>query len=262
MSTVGNAFTVLVNGNNITIAADMVRRIIRCSLDANSESPETRVFKHNPLREVLADRGKYIAAVLTVCRAYVCQGRPGRLPALASFEAWSDLVRSALVWLGKPDPVSTIEELRATDPVREARARVFEAWVKHLGEASYPVGEVVKATRMPDETKTPAGQIVPAQEAAGGLFGLIPAQKDPKIIPAQEDPKRRELPEALLAVAADYKDPQTVNPKRLGKWLERMHKNVSGDHKLLRESSSQGHVRWQIKRMSKQGEQQHDFSAF
>jgi hypothetical protein len=106
------------------------------------------------------------------------------------------------------------------------------------------------------------GQIVPAQEAAGGLFGLIPAQKDPKIIPAQEDPKRRELREALLAVAADYKDPQTVNPKRLGKWLERMHKNVSGDHKLLRESSSQGHVRWQIKHMSKQGEQQHDFSAF
>jgi hypothetical protein len=39
-------------------------------------------------------------------------------------------------------------------------------------------------------------------------------------------------------------------------------KPVSGDHKLLRESSSQGHVRWQIKRMSKQGEQQHDFSAF
>jgi putative DNA primase/helicase len=216
MKTVGNAFTVLLNGNNTVVAGDMVRRIIKCSLDANIESPEKRAFKHNPLKDILADRGKFVAAVLTICRAYVCQGRPDRLPALPSFEAWSDLVRSALVWLGKPDPVETIEELREADPAREVRAKVFDAWVKHLGsERSYQVSEVISAT-------TPV------------YGGETSGQSD-------------ELREALLSVAADYKDPRTINTIRLGKWLTRMQKNISGEHKLTVDRSDKSRPRWQVK---------------
>jgi hypothetical protein len=138
-----------------------------------------------------------------------------RLPALASFEAWSDLVRSALVWLGKPDPVSTIEALRTADPAREARARVLGAWVQLLGSGnSYPVGEVIRL-----------------------VGGDGKAEQAPQLLgsegPAEEPPERRELREALLAVAADYNAPQKVNPKRLGKWLQGREKTISGKHKLF-----------------------------
>ena len=57
----------------------------------------------------MADRGKYIAACLTICRAYIAAGRPGKLNRLASFGGWSDTVRSALVWLGEADPVKSMD---------------------------------------------------------------------------------------------------------------------------------------------------------
>ena len=79
------------------------------------------------------ERGKYIAACLTICRAYIVAGRPGVLPRLASFEAWSDTVRSALVWLGKADPLDTMEDVRADDPERELLGNVLRAWAEDYG---------------------------------------------------------------------------------------------------------------------------------
>ena len=124
-----NTFSVLANGNNAEVAADMVRRTIECRLDANMETPEARVFTGNPLATITRNRGGYIAAALTIARAYICAGKPGRLPPLAIYEAWSDIVRSALVWLGRADPVASMASLRSTDPVRAARMALFQAWV-------------------------------------------------------------------------------------------------------------------------------------
>ena len=58
LSRVPNTFTVLANGNNLTVSADTVRRTIQCTLDARMESPETREFSADPVRAVLKDRGK------------------------------------------------------------------------------------------------------------------------------------------------------------------------------------------------------------
>jgi putative DNA primase/helicase len=59
---------------------------------------------------VRRDRGRYVAAALTIVRAYIVAGKPDRLRPLPSYEPWSDLVRSSLVWLGRSDPVATMEE--------------------------------------------------------------------------------------------------------------------------------------------------------
>ena len=107
---IANTFTTFINGNNLVIGADAVRRCIQCGLDANMELPEERTFRANPVASVLAERGKYIAACLTIARAYITAGRPGRLPPRASYEGWSDIVRSPLVWLGWSDPVETVAQ--------------------------------------------------------------------------------------------------------------------------------------------------------
>src|SRR5207248_8653321 len=83
-----NSFCVFVNGNNPVVADDLVRRTIQCRLDANMDSPETRVFQDNPLAKVRQSRGKYVAACLTIARAYICANKPSRQPPLASYEAW------------------------------------------------------------------------------------------------------------------------------------------------------------------------------
>ena len=61
-------------------------------------------------------------------REYLLAGCPGVLPALASFEEWSRLVRSALVWLGRADPVATMEQARAEDPDRAILLEFVECW--------------------------------------------------------------------------------------------------------------------------------------
>ncbi len=144
--------TIFATGNNITIAGDLCRRTITSRLDAELESPQLRQFKYNPIKSILDDRGKYIAACLTICRAYIVADRPGVLPRLASFEAWSDTVRSALVWLGKADPLDTMEDIRADDPERELLGKVLRAWAKDHGVGAgsdVPLTVIVdRATKM------------------------------------------------------------------------------------------------------------------
>lgn len=135
--------TCFATGNNIRLVGDMTRRVLLCSLDPDMERPETREFKGNPFDAVLADRGFYVAAALTVVRAYVVAGFPGQLPALASFEDWSRLVRSALVWLGRPDPVETMNAAREDDPIKTSLAFLYSTWREATLDNSKTAGELV-----------------------------------------------------------------------------------------------------------------------
>jgi|ERR1700722_9782726 len=45
---------------------------------------------------ILAEK---VSACLMIARASIEEGKPGKLNPIASFRDWSDLVRSALVWL-------------------------------------------------------------------------------------------------------------------------------------------------------------------
>jgi putative DNA primase/helicase len=146
-----NTFTVFPNGNNAAVAEDMVRRTIRCELDANIEYPEKRVFAFDPLAAIQRDRGKYIAAALTIPLAYIAAGRPERKSPLPSFGAWSCLVRDPLTWLNCGDPVATQDWLRSEDPHKEAVAEVFDKWKLVLGVAHENRRRV---SELVDETKT------------------------------------------------------------------------------------------------------------
>lgn len=130
-------------GNNIQLLGDMTRRVLLCTLDPNTERPELRDFAGKPYETVIFNRGKYIAAALTVIRAYVVAGKPGRLQPLASFEDWSGLVRSALVWLGKADPIETMESARAEDPITSGLRALYAAWHGAAGGKALSAGEVV-----------------------------------------------------------------------------------------------------------------------
>jgi hypothetical protein len=125
--------TIFATGNNITIVGDLCRRTITSRLDAKIENPQLKPFRNDPIRKILDDRGTYIAACLTICRAYIVAGRPGRLPRLASFEGWSDTVRSVLVWLGKSDAVDTMQSIRDEDPQRVALTDLLHAWSRDHG---------------------------------------------------------------------------------------------------------------------------------
>ena len=60
-------------------------------------------------------------------------GMPGRLPPLAGFVDWSNLVRSALVWLGQEDPVRSLDTAYAEDETKQKVRRLVEAWAGAVG---------------------------------------------------------------------------------------------------------------------------------
>jgi len=131
------------NGNNITLVGDIYRRVITCRLDAGVDRPEKRQFTLNPRGMILADRGAYVAACLTIARAYQVAGRPNRRPQIGSFNEWSDCVRSALVWLGEADCVETMDDARAEDPHRLAQEALLTEWRNVFGKRLMLLRDVV-----------------------------------------------------------------------------------------------------------------------
>ena len=128
-----NKFTVFINGNGVSVRGDVTRRNLG-TIDPRMEHPEERVFTRDPIQEVKADRGRYVAAALTVVRAYITAGRPNPPRPLAGFMEWSNTVRGALIWLGQADQLPQVETVRAEDPSRRAHAAVLQAWLEAIGE--------------------------------------------------------------------------------------------------------------------------------
>src|SRR4029078_6718155 len=101
----------------LTTAGHLVRRSLGAGLNRKVDRPELRTFKKpDPVLRALRERPLYVAAVLTILRAFHVAGRPQQTAPLASFEDWSGLVRDPLIWLGEPDPCETMERTRRDDP--------------------------------------------------------------------------------------------------------------------------------------------------
>lgn len=143
MMEIENKTTIFATGNNISLVDDMTRRSILCNLDANVERPELRQFDFDPLAEILDNRGQYIADALTVVRAYKLAGSPNKLPKLASFGEWSDLIRSALVWLGYADPLSSMDKVREADGRLDSLRAFVSAWYDVAPGSKKTAAEIV-----------------------------------------------------------------------------------------------------------------------
>jgi putative DNA primase/helicase len=169
MHRIPNTFTMFANGNNAQVAADLVRRTVRCGLDANLEYPGTREFKGSPLAAIRQNRAQYIAAALTIPLAYMAAGHPNPIPPLHSFEGWSGFVRDPLIWLGCGDPVATQKKLQATDPEKSELVGLFEAWKSELGvgpERRAHSSELIEAAQTRSNLKTELLKIAPQRFGA------------------------------------------------------------------------------------------------
>jgi hypothetical protein len=135
-------------GNNIVVAGDLTARAVVCTLDPMCERPEERRFRVDLHDWVPRNRGRLVAAALTVVRAYLAAGEPmkGRLPNFARFEDWSRLVREPLVVArhGRPVPDQADDRgarsrPRAADRAAQGVARGVRGDAGH-GRAGRPGG--------------------------------------------------------------------------------------------------------------------------
>ena len=143
-ATVGTRILFLSSGNNVAAVKDMARRCITISLDPRVETPATRKFDGNPLAAVRADRGRYVSLALTIIRAFIVAGSPTTsVSPLASYEQWSSWVRQPLLWLGMPDPASSVFAQLEQDPDREILGRMLHAWRLEFGTKPTMIREAV-----------------------------------------------------------------------------------------------------------------------
>jgi len=136
---------IIASGNNLSTRDDMTRRVVKCRLDSHTERPDERVYDFNVKEETLRDRGLLAVAGLTVLRAYAVAGFPKVVTrSMGSFEDWSKLVRSALVWLDEADPLDSREELIEGDSQKSDLGEILEEWEAVVGRDAVGV-EKMKA---------------------------------------------------------------------------------------------------------------------
>lgn len=198
---------IFADGNNMVLTGDLTRRAIVARLDAEVEDPHKRQFNGNPAGDIMRDRGRYVADAITIVQAYIAAGRPGKLPKLASFDGWSDNVRSALVWLGCDDPCATMERARDDDPELAKAVGLFQAWEKELGtDGEYKVSDIMQA-----------------------------------IEPGFDDRDCPLLREAIMAIAARR---GRIETQALGFWLNRYRDRVISGLQLAHGQKTGGSRRW------------------
>jgi hypothetical protein len=176
---------VYATGNNITFKGDMVRRGLVCNLETLDERPELRKFDRDTLRQAAASRGTYVAAALTVMRAYLAAGAPPVCGPFGSYAEWSQMVRGPLVWLGEPDPVASVDATQAEDPELADLREMVDQWRDELKlDEPYASASIIEAA------------------------SAAPAGFNPPV-----------FKQLLLRIAGD-KD-GNISAKRLGEWLRR-----------------------------------------
>lgn len=183
---VENRACVFATGNNIHLVGDMTRRVILCSLDPKSERPELRKFNNDPFAMVMADRGKYIAAALTICRAYAVAGHPNKCRPLASFEDWSRVVRSPLVWLGLADPVDTMEQARSDDPELTALRSLLLAWRAEFTGEFLSTGRAIERSKSSWNGEYTAPDLHHAMQSVAETKGALSAIRLGKFLAAKK----------------------------------------------------------------------------
>lgn len=206
-----NQACIFATGNNVWVAGDMVRRTLFSCLDANLERPELRSFPFNPVSMVMENRGLYVSACLNIVRAHMLADKPDILPKIASFDGWSDTVRSSLVWLGCDDPCKSMETARENDAELNTLKEILTLWSEAFGEDGKTCSDVERELN----------------SASAESFTFI------------------DLRAALLREVGER---GSINTKRLGKWIGGRERKIVDGLSFSRSGSSNGSIRWTVRR--------------
>ena len=200
-------------GNNVILVGDTARRVVHIRLESSEENPEARAdFHHSDLLAwVHQERPRLTVAAVTILAAYCAAGRPDmQLSAWGSFEAWSDLVRQAVVWSELPDPGSTRTELTSqADREAVALRQLIAGW----------------------EEVNPSGCGMTVGEALRELV---------------EHPTEYDALRAALFELAPPRNGTTLNPRSVGMKLHHLRRRVVTGKCFDRRDTNQGAV-WMVR---------------
>ncbi len=144
-ATVSTRTMFLGSGNNVGPVRDLLRRVLTIHVDPRCPTPATITYKGNPVDKVRNNRAVYVSAVLTIILAWRKAGSPrSGMETIATYSgAWTDYCRQPLMWLGHPDPATSLLEQVKHDPDADALGGLMQAWWAIFGSTATTVRKAV-----------------------------------------------------------------------------------------------------------------------
>ncbi len=207
-----------ITGNNMSFGSDVARRVLPIRLQSDLETPENRSgFVHPDLIEwVRVNRPALATSALTILRSYFVAGCPVQIGGeWGSYEAWSRVIRGALVWCGAADPLPT-------------RKTATES----------------------DDTKNLLGMLITGIEEADPDDVGVTVKEIERLVSHRSD-ETTPCPTLLEAVAEICGD--RFNGKRFGKKLKSFIGRTWGGRKISREPGRGNVSRWSVKTVGSVG---------
>ena len=131
-------------GNNVEPGQDMRRRVLSIRLAPRSETPTLQQYSFNPVAHVRKRRSHIVQAALTIIEAHRLAGRPVcDVPSIGSYEEWSLICRQPLLWLGEPDPATSLIQQVQDDTDQDILGDFLQHWSRLFGDEPMMVREVV-----------------------------------------------------------------------------------------------------------------------
>ena len=148
-ATVSTRTLFLGSGNNVGPVRDLLRRVLTIHIDPRCATPATIAYKGFPVEKVRKQRGLYVVAVLTIILAWRKAGCPrSDVESIVTFGgAWSDYCRHPLIWLGHPEPATSLLKQVKHDPDGDSLAGLMTAWRAAFGSTATTVRKAVDTAK-------------------------------------------------------------------------------------------------------------------
>lgn len=142
--TLANHTVFIANGINVETGPDIARRVYWIRIDAQLARPDQRTDFHHPelLEWVKEERGRILAAILTIARSWIRAGSPSPvgIPQMGSFEKWRWMVGGVLCHAGFTEYLGNLEQFRERSDTLSSQWDSF----LHVLKDSFPDSFTVK----------------------------------------------------------------------------------------------------------------------
>jgi hypothetical protein len=163
-------------GNNAQLGGDLARRTLRVTIDPQMENPEARTgYRCHPVQWVEAHRAEYIAALLTLARAWVAAGRPVRpVERSDDYAGWVQTIRGIMEHAGLPGTFSNTAARKEVSTEDAEWSRFLETVEDSLGDRDFTARELyalISSPTMPDMPGRIPADLLPGDLAERFSFG-------------------------------------------------------------------------------------------
>jgi hypothetical protein len=144
--TLTNHAVFIANGINVETGADIARRVYWIRVDPKQARPDQRTdFIHPDLLQwVKHERGRILAAILTLTRAWIQAGSPAPagIPQMGSFEKWRGMIGGIMGVAGVPGFLGNLEQFRERSDALTSQWDSFLQALKEQFPGSFTVKDV------------------------------------------------------------------------------------------------------------------------